>query len=180
LAIVTNVGRDAVAAVLRKDDAHRCGRRSRVVLTPRRWRHLAIALCVTSEWWQESPAHQGDHEVSRKAIAQGRPVRSGEPVVTCSCAFYFCTRGCGCIRRPVFPAPSHWEGHRPCITRALLRRGSDCARLRFEIGSSMPVRPPRNFSSPLSVHAMLVRRMRGSQPKLVLPCVRDSRECIAI
>ncbi|MFZ0767155.1 MAG: hypothetical protein WAN01_25055, partial [Bradyrhizobium sp.] len=50
LAIVTNVGRDAVDAEVSKDERRLCpakpflaktgfrGRRSRVVLTPRRWR----------------------------------------------------------------------------------------------------------------------------------------------
>jgi hypothetical protein len=28
------------------------------------------------------------------------------PVVTTSCAFYLCTRNCGCAERPAFPAPS--------------------------------------------------------------------------
>jgi hypothetical protein len=38
LAIVTDAGRDAVdAAVLAIDEQHQGGRRSRVVLTPRRW-----------------------------------------------------------------------------------------------------------------------------------------------
>ena len=44
-----------------------------------------------------------------KTIAQGRPDRSGEPVVTNSYAFYFCIRGCGCIGHPAFPAPSDQE-----------------------------------------------------------------------
>src|SRR4051794_978265 len=36
----------------------------------------------------------------------------GEPVVTYSCAFLFCMRGCGCIGHPAFPAPSVVsEGH---------------------------------------------------------------------
>src|SRR5207302_10972414 len=34
------------------------------------------------------------------------PGNPGGPVVTCSCAFTFCTRGCGCIGRPAFPTPS--------------------------------------------------------------------------
>jgi hypothetical protein len=57
-----------------------------------------------------SPVHQGEHEGNRKTIAQGRPDRSGEPVVTNSYVFYFYIRGCGCIRRPAFPAPSFLEG----------------------------------------------------------------------
>src|SRR5579864_9451336 len=30
----------------------------------------------------------------------------GEPVVTNSCAFHLCARGCGCVVHPAFPAPS--------------------------------------------------------------------------
>ena len=47
-----------------------------------------------------------------KPLAQGRPGRSGGPVVTNSYAFHFCIRGCGCIRRPAFPAPSRGEPFR--------------------------------------------------------------------
>src|SRR5215216_5291982 len=48
-----------------------------------------------------------EHEVSRKAIAQGRPECSRCPV--CSCAVLFSanrTRDRGCSKHPVFPAPS--------------------------------------------------------------------------
>jgi hypothetical protein len=37
------------------------------------------------------------------------PGYPGVTVVTCSCAFLFCTRGCGCIERPAFPAPSEFQ-----------------------------------------------------------------------
>jgi hypothetical protein len=30
----------------------------------------------------------------------------GKPAVTNACAFYQCTRGCGCAKHPAFPAPS--------------------------------------------------------------------------
>ena len=50
---------------------------------------------------------RGEHEVSRKAIAQGRP---GCSACTCMlvCAFLVrnCTRDRGCSVHPVFPAPS--------------------------------------------------------------------------
>ena len=52
------------------------------------------------------PDHQGEHEISRKTIAQGRPDVSAEPV--CSCAHFLCidcTRDRGCSAHPVFPAP---------------------------------------------------------------------------
>jgi hypothetical protein len=46
-----------------------------------------------------------------KTIAQGMPDRSGGPVVTNSCAFYLCARGCGCADAPAFPAPSFSGEH---------------------------------------------------------------------
>jgi hypothetical protein len=52
----------------------------------------------------------GEHVIGVKTIAQGRPDQFGEPAVTNSCAFYFRTRGCGCIGHPAFPAPSVYRG----------------------------------------------------------------------
>jgi hypothetical protein len=54
----------------------------------------------------KEPGHRGEHEISRNTIAQGVPDCFGVPVVTCSCAFFICTRGCGCGVHPAFPAPS--------------------------------------------------------------------------
>ena len=50
--------------------------------------------------------HREEREVSRKTIARGMPGETGVTVVTNSYAFLFCMRGCGCIERPAFPAPS--------------------------------------------------------------------------
>src|SRR3977135_4499805 len=67
----------------------------------------------------KKPDHRGEHEVSRKTIAQGRPECSGEPVVTTLVCFVLCTRGCGCTGHPAFPAPSVIEARRvSCIVRA--------------------------------------------------------------
>src|SRR6266478_5190095 len=55
--------------------------------------------------------HRGEREVSRKTIARGMPGRSGVTVVTMLvCLFFYHTRGCGCIARPAFPAPSDIRG----------------------------------------------------------------------
>src|SRR5512132_4049128 len=54
--------------------------------------------------------HRGEREVSRKSIARGMPGRSGVTVVTMLVCFFHCTRGCGRIARPAFPAPSVFEG----------------------------------------------------------------------
>ena len=86
-----------------------CGRRSRVVLAPRRWRQVGGGDPPTMV--TRKPDHQREHEATRKPIAQGMPERFGEPVVTCLRAFFICTRGCGCVWHPAFPAPSVLEGH---------------------------------------------------------------------
>ena len=56
--------RDAVdASLAERRTARLCGRRSRVVLTPRRWRQ--VGGMIRRRWWQESPIHQGEREASR-------------------------------------------------------------------------------------------------------------------
>src|ERR1700730_4367597 len=53
LAIVTHAGRGAVDAGGSQDERHQRGRRSRVVLTPRRWRQGRGA--TRERRWQKSP-----------------------------------------------------------------------------------------------------------------------------
>ena len=89
-----------------------CGlsvRRSRVVRAPRCWRYVGGKF----------PADNGgkravlreEHEVSRKAIAQGRPECSQLPcMLVCSFVCANRTRDRGCSKHPVFPAPSDWRG----------------------------------------------------------------------
>ena len=59
-------------------------------------RGVFCATTVTTK-----PGHRGEHEVSRKTIAQGMPVETGEPVED-----YRILCGHGCIGHPAFPAPS--------------------------------------------------------------------------
>src|SRR6266446_7244773 len=69
------------------------------------------------------PGHRGEHEVSRKTIARGMPGDSGVTVVTTLvCFVLFRTRGCGCIERPAFPAPSVFEGERSTQASGVSRR----------------------------------------------------------
>jgi hypothetical protein len=84
-------------------------RRSRVVRAPRCWRYVG-GKCPAGNGGKRAVLRE-EHEVSRKAIAQGRPECSRCPV--CSCAFLFCanrTRDRGCSKHPVFPVPSEQEG----------------------------------------------------------------------
>jgi hypothetical protein len=81
------------------------GRRSRVVLTPRRRRQVGGS----------NSADDGDKQARSPGRARRKPLkplRAGMPgdpgatVVTCLRAFYFCTQGCGCNGHPAFPTPS--------------------------------------------------------------------------
>src|ERR1700688_1337389 len=58
-AIVTSAGRDAVDANRVADESTSCGRRSRVVLTPRRW--YQVCGVIRKRRWQNSPAHRGEY-----------------------------------------------------------------------------------------------------------------------
>src|SRR5207249_3963852 len=87
---------------------------------------------------------RGEHEVSRKATAQGRP---GCSACTCMlvCAFPVrnCTRDRGCSVHPVFPAPSDFRGREVAgkprtISVARSRRCVDALRIEAE---SSPVVP---------------------------------------
>ncbi len=73
-----------------------CGRRSRVVLAPRRWRQQGTTLARCTGDGTRKPDHQREHEGNRNSIAQGMPALSGEPVVTNLRAFLPCTQGFGC------------------------------------------------------------------------------------
>src|SRR5882757_10723488 len=77
-----------------------------------RRRDAGVKSCGTTRkaMVARKPVHQGEHEVSRKTIAQGRP---GCLRRTCMlvCAFVcaICTRDRGCGVHPAFPAPSSLE-----------------------------------------------------------------------
>ena len=97
-----------------KTSAPISGRRSRVVLMPRRWHQPAADADASRRgWWQESPITRESAKEAVKTIAQGRPGTSGKPVVTNLRVFYFYTQGCGCVARPAFPAPSALRGTIP-------------------------------------------------------------------
>ena len=64
LANVINAGKDAVDAEALLDERRRCGRRSRVVLTPRRWRQVCERQLSQATVAKE-PDRRGEHEGSR-------------------------------------------------------------------------------------------------------------------
>src|SRR4051794_38850261 len=95
-----------------------CGRRSRVVLTPRRWRQARQA--IDERRWQKSPVTGESTKEAVKTIARGRPGEPGEPVVTnSSCFIYFAREAAGASStrlslRPLF------RGRSKYTTRALI------------------------------------------------------------
>jgi hypothetical protein len=87
-AIVTDVGlgmRWTRAALLTR--ALPCGRRSRVVLTPRRWRQ-AGGNNFCRRWWQESPVTKESTKQLLKPSRAGMPGDPGATVVTNARVYY--------------------------------------------------------------------------------------------
>jgi hypothetical protein len=109
------------------DEWRQSGRRSRVVLTPRRWRQVLEKQASQGRRWQESPVTEESAKETVKTIACGNAGCSGATVVTNACAFYHTTRGCGCNGHPAFPTPSVFRGvifgHTPGAVRVAGMRG---------------------------------------------------------
>jgi hypothetical protein len=76
---------------------------------------------------------------------QGKPDGSGEPVVTTR-VLSTCTRGCGCIGRPAFAAPSVLGGtkfmHSPGASRRGIERAYVFGSLKIESMFETPRPPP--------------------------------------
>ena len=73
--IVTIAGRDAVDAGCADNERRGRGRRSRVVLTPRRW--CQVRARERGRWGQESPVARESAKETVKTIARGMPGDSG-------------------------------------------------------------------------------------------------------
>src|SRR5437763_8406600 len=81
------------------------GRRSRVVLTPRRWRQVFAERSARATVAKQ-PGHRGELGISRKPLRREGRIVSANLWRLRSCAFFVCARGCGCGEHPAFPAPS--------------------------------------------------------------------------
>src|SRR5579872_5648974 len=110
LAIVTNAGRDAVDVLAPLTNGARGGRRSRVVLTPRRWRQVC-GDNPASDGGKKARLTRKSTKETVKTIARGMP-----GVFRCDrgdlslCAFLFRTQGCGRINAPGIPCASFFQG----------------------------------------------------------------------
>src|SRR5258705_10155233 len=124
---VTNAGRDAVDAAASGErmragrmmlmrTAKSCGSDAPMLASSLR---EEVQMTVSNK-----PGHRGEREVSRKTIARGMP-----GLLRCTCGDYtrvlttHCTRGCGCIGHPAFPAPSEFSEGRTSRQNLVRRRG---------------------------------------------------------
>src|SRR5712691_11793602 len=109
------VGERPVSDQQRADERCCSVRRSRVVLTPRRWRQVrgvASAQPGLDKTYPlmtvaKEPGHRGARRKPLKPLRAGTPGDSGVLVVTrVRSTNSKCTRGCGCQGHPAFPTPS--------------------------------------------------------------------------
>jgi hypothetical protein len=100
-------GRKVSKRDLRADERSLCGRRSRMVLAPRRWRQVGDDASHHADDGGKKARSPGRLRISRKTIAQGRPVDPPVPVVLPRA--FFCTRTMGACGHPAFPAPSRYD-----------------------------------------------------------------------
>jgi mRNA-degrading endonuclease toxin of MazEF toxin-antitoxin module len=77
------------------DEREQAGRRSRVVLTPRRWRQLATMRMHCAGMVTIKPDHRESKKETVKTIRAGNAGMFGEPVVTCLRAFIFARKAAG-------------------------------------------------------------------------------------
>src|SRR5258705_2562897 len=142
--VVTSAGRDAVDAAA--SGARKRAGRMTLMRTAKSCRSdapmLASSLREEAQMTvSNKPGHRGEREVSRKTIARGMP---GDFRCTCGddtrVLTTHCTRGCGCIGHPAFPAPSVYRGASSGKARAHRAAGSRSRilNLLFENGNDAP------------------------------------------
>jgi hypothetical protein len=92
------------------------------------------------------PDHRGEHEASRKTIAQGMPGETGVTVVTTLVCFVsFRTRGYGCNERPAFPVPSDLQKAECSLQSSGINREIAELWLLFEIATCNPAQNVRVY-----------------------------------
>jgi hypothetical protein len=77
----------------------------------------------------KEPGHRGEHEVTVKTIARGKPDDSGVPVVTNARAFYTTRAAAGALDTRLSLRPLLSEGQSSCFSSGVSRR--EIAEARF-------------------------------------------------
>ena len=150
-----------------------CGRRSRVVLTPRRWRQVLEKQASQGRRWQESPVAGESAQETVKTIARGM-LGDFRCDLTNACALshYYCTRGYRAHRAPGIPCALGLEGkeisgkpraNQAARSRSCVFRQRRCLKMKYASVVEKPngkreIRPPETLR-PL----LLTRRRRCSR-----------------
>jgi len=141
IAIVTDVGRDAVDATERETSACGCGRRSRVVLAPRCRRQVCDDANALRGWrGQQSLVPGKSAEQAVKPLRGECRMFPVPPLWILMRILNYPQRawGCGCIGHPAFPAPSSMKGDEiPGKARA---QGAARSRRRMPVMAGAPTR----------------------------------------
>ncbi len=139
LAIVTKRGAGCGGRLSRSQTkGARGGRRSRVVLTPRRWRQ------VSREFFPRSDGDKQARSPGRARRKPLKPLRRECRVFRCPRGDYarvlpyFRTRGCGRIARPAFPAPSDFLGEWLMQNSGAIRAAGMCLRVDQRMKAACP------------------------------------------
>jgi hypothetical protein len=103
-----SLARDAMDAAMSNDERHCGGRRSRVVLMPRRWHQVGGESCKRR--WQESPVTGEITKETVKTIARGVPECFGVPVVTTLVRFFTLRARLRVQRAPGIPCALFFRG----------------------------------------------------------------------
>ena len=116
-AIVTDVGcgmRWTLVVLLTR--ALPCGRRSRVVLTPRRWRQVS-QKCLRGDGGKQARSPGRARNKLLKPSRAGMPGDPGATVVTNACAFYTSRTRLRVQRAPGIPRSPLWGSPTPFVGR---------------------------------------------------------------
>jgi hypothetical protein len=105
---------ESVSGQQRADERCCRVRRSRVVLTPRRWRQVrgvksaqpGLDKTYPQATVAKEPGHRGARRKPLKPLRAGTSGDSGVLVYSCASTNAKRTRGCGCHGHPAFPTPS--------------------------------------------------------------------------
>jgi hypothetical protein len=133
------------------------GRRSRVVLTPRRWRLSSGEASFSGAMVARKPGHQGELGVSRKTIVQAMPGRFRRTCGDYRVLTTSCTRAAG--------ATSTRHSLRPLISRDSIRASTwaqRAARARSCVGHLVVAHPSRRGEDAAPQDEVVLRGRRQS------------------
>jgi hypothetical protein len=163
-----------------------CGRRSRVVLTPRRWRQVCGGFIDRTGSDKTISASDGGKQARSPGRARRKPLkplRAGMPgdpgatVVTTRVHYQLRTRGYGCNGHPAFPTPSMGREINAQLGRFAPRGANAC--LLFD-NLHHPTRRPCESRDPYAVPCHFGRGGRGLLPQrtpvAMGPCFRRDDE----